>query len=42
MDSVALVITRPGPDGSKVEGEEKMIAGLVFFDKNGKVVWSAQ
>lgn len=41
MGSVALVITRPGPGGSKVEGEEKMPAGLVFFDKNEKVIWSA-
>ncbi len=41
LGSVTLVITRPGPGGSKVEVEEKIPAGLVFFDKNGKVIWRA-
>jgi len=41
LGSVTLVVTRPGPGGSKVEVEEKIPAGLVFFDKNGKVIWRA-
>jgi len=41
LGSVPLKITRPGPGGSTVEVEEKIPAGLVFFDKNGKVIWSA-
>ena len=41
LGSVSLLKSRAGPGGSKVEVEEKIPAGLVFFDKNGKVIWSA-
>lgn len=41
LGSVTLPKTRPGRDKSKAEIEEKIPAGLVFFDKDGKVIWSA-